>query len=297
MVSRSEKEMMALILDVAAKDARILAVLQDGSRSNPNVRKDIFQDYDIIYVVDSLEPFLEDHSWIDVFGERMILQMPEDMELYPPSPDLNGAFSFLMQFRDGNRIDLVMVPVDKLEHFTSDSLCKVIWDKGGLFTGNPLPDASEDGYLVEKPTARSFGDCCNEFWYTNSGLAKGLWREELTLVKELYHQVIHGALMQMMDWYIGSRHDWRVNPGKFGKNYQRLLAPEVYAKWLATYSDANWENIWKTVYVTMELFREAAMQVSNALGYEYPVAEDEGVMAFVQHVQELPKDAKRIYTE
>ena len=41
---RSEKEMMELILSVARKDERIRAVYMNGSRTNPNVKKDIFQD-------------------------------------------------------------------------------------------------------------------------------------------------------------------------------------------------------------------------------------------------------------
>lgn len=295
MVSRSETEMMQLILEVAEREPRVLAVLQDGSRSNPNVTKDIFQDYDIIFVVENLEPFLQDHSWVDVFGERMIMQMPEDMELYPPSPELAGAFSYLLQFKDGNRIDLMMVPLETLDHFTSDSLCKVIWDKSGVLNANPLPPASDASYIVQKPSERSFNDCCNEFWYTNAALAKGLWREEVILVKELINQVIRGALIQMMDWYIGCRHGFTVNPGKFGKFYQRYLEPEMYEKMLATYSDANLQHIWQAVYVTMDLFRNSARFVAAQLGYEYPESWDKNVTTYMLHVQQLPKDAAMIY--
>ncbi|CAM4299364.1 hypothetical protein PAAL109150_19270 [Paenibacillus alkaliterrae] len=48
---RNEKEMMDLILNTAIADERIRAVIMNGSRTNPNVKKDCFQDYDIIYVV------------------------------------------------------------------------------------------------------------------------------------------------------------------------------------------------------------------------------------------------------
>ena len=191
--------MMELILGVAEKDTQIRAVIQDGSRSNPAVSKDIFQDFDIIYIVKSLLPFKENPGWIDVFGERMIMQMPEDMELYPPDESMKGAFSYLMQFMDGNRIDLTLVPVEHSKPFTDDSLCKLLLDKDGMFDASPLPPASDRDYVVRAPTARSFRDCCNEFWYTNSGLAKGLWRKEMVLVKELYHKVIHEALTQMVE--------------------------------------------------------------------------------------------------
>ncbi|NML40837.1 aminoglycoside 6-adenylyltransferase [Chitinophaga sp. G-6-1-13] len=295
MTSRSETEMMDLILGVAAKDPRILAVLQDGSRSNPNVTPDIFQDFDIIYVVEDLTPFLQDHSWVDVFGETMILQMPEDMELYPPSPELEGAFSYLLQFKDGNRIDLVMAPLEKLGTFTADSLCKVLWDKAGLFMDEPLPPASDASHVVEKPSERSYIDCCNEFWYTNAALAKGLWREEAVLAKELINQVVRGALMQMMNWYIGCRYHFAVNPGKFGKYYQRYLEPEVYDKFMATYTEGDLHSIWQSVYTIMDLFRDTARLVAAQLGYTYPENWDAQVRAYMQHVQQLPKDAARIY--
>ena len=48
---RNEKEMMDLILGVAEKDERVRGVYMNGSRTNSNSRKDIFQDYDIVYVV------------------------------------------------------------------------------------------------------------------------------------------------------------------------------------------------------------------------------------------------------
>jgi aminoglycoside 6-adenylyltransferase len=72
---RSEEEVITLILNVANTDDRIRAVLLNGSRANPGATKDIFQDFDIIYIVTKIDTFLKSHSWIDVFGERLILQL------------------------------------------------------------------------------------------------------------------------------------------------------------------------------------------------------------------------------
>jgi aminoglycoside 6-adenylyltransferase len=71
--------MTSLILEVARKDPRIKAVLLNGSRANPSVEKDMYQDFDIVYVVDEIESWLKDDRWIDVFGPRVMLQMPERM--------------------------------------------------------------------------------------------------------------------------------------------------------------------------------------------------------------------------
>ncbi len=43
--------MLDLIINTAKEDERIRAVIMNGSRVNPNVKRDCFQDYDIIYVV------------------------------------------------------------------------------------------------------------------------------------------------------------------------------------------------------------------------------------------------------
>ena len=104
---RSEKEMIDLILDTARKDERIRAVYMNGSRTNPNAPKDLFQDYDIVYVVRETLPFIKDITWIDRFGERLYMQLPEQTGLLLGyEADLANCYGWLMQFTDGNRIDL-----------------------------------------------------------------------------------------------------------------------------------------------------------------------------------------------
>ena len=108
---RSEKEMMVLILNTAKNDERIRAVIMNGSRVNPNVSRDIFQDFDVIYVVSDISPYINNTAWIKQFGDLMILQMPDLMGNNPPEKD--EVFTYLMQFKDGNRIDLKIFPITR----------------------------------------------------------------------------------------------------------------------------------------------------------------------------------------
>ncbi|MDY4192304.1 MAG: aminoglycoside 6-adenylyltransferase [Oscillospiraceae bacterium] len=55
---RSESEMMELILSAAREDDRVRAVVLGGSRADPGAKRDLFQDYDILFLVRSVEPFL-----------------------------------------------------------------------------------------------------------------------------------------------------------------------------------------------------------------------------------------------
>ena len=101
---RSDDEMLSLIIEKANSDIRIRAVLLNGSRANPNAKEDRFRDFDIVYIVTGMQSFLMDHSWIDVFGERVILQMPDTMVIANEMETNKASFGYLMLFTDGNRI-------------------------------------------------------------------------------------------------------------------------------------------------------------------------------------------------
>ena len=72
-----------MILNFAQADERIRMVTLEGSRTNVNIPPDDFQDYDITFFVTDMESFTKDDKWLDRFGKRLIMQKPEDMELFP----------------------------------------------------------------------------------------------------------------------------------------------------------------------------------------------------------------------
>ncbi len=146
---RSEKEMFGLILDVAKNDSRIRAIYMNGSLTNPNVPKDIFQDYDIVYVVTETKSFREDKKWIDRFGERLYMQYPED-DVYYPS-DIENCYGWLIQFADGNRLDLHVETINNMKNnILDDKLCVVLLDKDNILP--KIPKATDEDYWIKRPT-------------------------------------------------------------------------------------------------------------------------------------------------
>lgn len=160
---RTEREMTALILGVAEQDARVRAVFMNGSRANPNAPRDIFQDYDIVYVVEETASFRAQPGWVDVFGERLVMQTPDEMDHAAGQPtDLARCYGYLMQFADGNRIDLRLMTLPRaLEECQSDSQTIVLLDKDGILPPLPLP--SDTAYHIRRPDQTAFAGCCNEF--------------------------------------------------------------------------------------------------------------------------------------
>ncbi len=288
---RNENEMMALILGIARDDERIRGVVMNGSRANPNAAPDIFQDYDIIYVVTEIGPFINDPAWIDRFGELMIMQKPDEME--DSSAADGDPYHFLMQFADGNRIDLTIFPAHRLDEMEEDSLTILLLDKDGIF-GSP-PPTSDKGYLPQPPSEKKFADCCNEFWWVSTYVAKGLWREEIIYAKAMQDQVIRPQLHNMLAWYIGIKTGFQGNPGKFGKYFERYLEPELWDLLQATYADADIGRTWDALEKMGSLFRLTSRHVAEHFNFSYPSAEDENVTAHLKHVRTLPKDATEIY--
>ncbi|GLV63586.1 aminoglycoside 6-adenylyltransferase [Bacillus mycoides] len=289
---RTEKEMLDLIINTANEDERIRAVIMNGSRVNPNVKRDCFQDYDIIYVVKDIQSFTSNHNWIQRFGEIMIVQMPEEMSLLPADED--GKFPYLMQFMDGNRIDLALVPVDLIDIFVGqDSLSNLLLDKDNCM--GEFPPASDKDYLIKKPTEKEFLDCCNEFWWCSTNVGKGLWREELSYAKGVLEGPVRDMLIVMLEWHIGMKTDFTVNAGKFGKHFEQYFEKDIWQQFKRTFSNAEYENIWESFFVMGNLFREAANEIASTYGYQYPQDDDDKVTSYLKHVKALPKDSTTIY--
>jgi aminoglycoside 6-adenylyltransferase len=288
---RSEREILDLILNTAKSDDRVRAVILSGSRANPGAPRDIFQDFDVVYLVTAIAPFVDDPTWIGRFGELMILQTPETMRDPPPRND--GSFAYLMQFTDGNRIDLTLFPVAGLHELEHESLSLPLLDKDGLFP--PFPPPSGRDHLPKPPTARAFSDCCNEFWWTCPYVAKGLWRKEIPYALHALDRFVREPLMKMLGWHVGMSTGFTRGPGKFGRHLERCLEPELWDMLRKTYADAGYESAWEALFTACDLFRATAVRVAEHFGFEYPHGDDARVSAHLRHVRSLPGNATELY--
>ncbi|WP_059104810.1 aminoglycoside 6-adenylyltransferase [Shouchella shacheensis] len=261
---RTEEEMLRLIVLAAEKDERVRAVMMNGSRVNPNVQKDRFQDYDIVYYVQDLESFTADHSWVDVFGQRVIMQMPEATALFPAEEE---GFSYLMQFEDGNRIDLTLLAAEDMSEASEfDSLSVILLDKDERFP--VLPDPNDSDYITRKPTTEEFSDCQNEFWWVTTYVAKGVKRRELPYAKATMEGPVRKMLVLMLQWEVGSKNEFAVNTGKDGRWLESYLEKDVWEKLVATYAGGTYAEIWEALFAMCELFEDVSASVARALDYE-----------------------------
>lgn len=292
---RTEEQMFELILGFAQRDDRVRAVYLNGSRANGNVPKDVFQDYDIVYVVEETSSFIEDRTWMKTFGDLLMLQEPDrlDKEL---GHDVVWAYAyaFLMLFDDGNRIDLRLLSLEAAAvEYGKDSLTVPLLDKDGILP--TIPESSDCDYHVKPPMKAQFDSCTNDFWWCLQNVAKGIWRDELPYAMQMFESVIRVRLDEMVDWWLGMQHGYQLSPGKMGKFYKRYLPEQYWKMYKATYSDANYRNIWDAVFTSCELFRTLAKDVALHNGFLYPEADDDRMTVYLRHIRQLPLDADAIY--
>ena len=131
---RSQEEMLAIILKKAKQEEHIRAALLQGSRVSKEAKPDCFQDYDVVFLVDAMEPFLSNPRWIDCFGRRIIMQIPE--------PPTRTRMTYLMQFADGNRIDLTLVSRDARD--TDPRVCGMVLLDKDYIKNDVYPDMSKE---------------------------------------------------------------------------------------------------------------------------------------------------------
>lgn len=273
---RSEQQIYDTILNYARADERIRMVTLEGSRTNSNIRPDAFQDYDITFFVTDMESFTADDAWLDLFGERLIMQKPEDMELFPAE---ESGFSYLMLFCDDVKMDLTLLPLDYTdEYFTRDKLVKLLLDKDGRISQPPVP--TDIDYHLRRPTGRMFDDCCNEFWNTATYVVKGLCRREILFAIDHMNEIVRKELLRMISWKVGIEQGFDFSLGKNYKFLDRHIPEGLWNRLMSTYRMDFYGQMWESLEQCLALFREISAEVAQRLGYPYPPY-DEKISAYV----------------
>ncbi|MCU6793969.1 aminoglycoside 6-adenylyltransferase [Paenibacillus sp. WQ 127069] len=283
---RTESEVIDQLLQFAHADEKVRAIILNGSRVNPNVTKDIFCDYDLIFVVTEPRYYVDHQDWIGTFGELIMMQQ-NDIKT-------NGEddYIFLMLFTDGVRIDLSFRRAETVNEHIEDSLSKLLLDKDNVLKKFAPP--SEASYITVRPLADEFQRNINNLLWCSTNAAKGLWRDELPYAKFMSDIVVRQNLMKLLSWYVGAEHNWGVNLGSASKWLKEYLPEQLWHSFERTYSGPAFSDIWESLFVTIRLAKEVGQPLAEKLNYEYPSRDHSNVLAYLERVRFLPKDTTEI---
>lgn len=252
---RTETEMFDVILQTA-KVLQVDAVTMSGSRTNPNVPKDEFQDYDVVYIVEDLDALVADLAWLERFGNRLIEQHNV----------LGHRRLYLMLFEDGNRIDLTLCPKESIQEWVdSEANFEVIKDDKGLFEAYQ-PNSKR--YWTAPPTEEEFAASCNEFWWVSAYIVKAIRRNQLIYATDHLYGICQQELLKVLAWQVTSDR----GTVDIGKNYKYLfhyLPAEKEKLFSALLDLSSIEKVGQSLFATMKLFDGEAQELAQKMGFAY----------------------------
>jgi len=267
-------EIIPKLIAFAKERTDIQACLLTGSRANPNVLSDLYQDYDVIMVTNNHEYYLHVNDWLQVFGNVVMYQhniIDESKHIY------------LILYQEMFRIDMTFIAPHRLDEILRESLLVKLLDKTGLIP--ELGSPSEIDYYIKKPTEHEFQEALNEFFWCLNNVAKGIKRDELVYVKWMFDTIVRKPLLEVIGWYVGCQYDFQVNLGAYGRFMKKYLPNDLYAMLRATYVGNNYEDIWEAIFTSCKLMRITGTFVGEKLGYQYPLQDDMNMLKYLEKIK------------
>lgn len=264
MSSRDEK--LKAVEYWIASNPDIRAALLTSSLVNPLAPVDAYSDLDIELVFDDLTPYKNSSEWIYQFGEP--LNIYEEDESY-----FNNVHAMKMvQFVDADKIDFKLYDKEKFIAETRKSKLPEDWDIGYrvlIDKDNLTKDLAPPSYqvsIIHKPSVAQFNKVYSDFWWDVSYLPKCLNRGDLFYYKFMFEHIIRIEYLEpMIEWYIGSKNNWKVSSNKHGRLFEQYLSKEEWMLVQATFAGADMKDNWKASFAMLKVFNLFAAEVANNL--------------------------------
>ena len=230
-------QLMDNVMQFANNDQRVSSVILRGSRANPNALVDEDSDYDVLYGVNDLQSFQMSDEWLSVFGDCLIMQKPESM-LSELISQTAVKEVYLMQFKDGTRLDLVVIKEGLVQtEIDADSLSVILLDKTGmLVAGEP----NKSSYVNE---LFNLDECVNEFLWLSFYVVKGARRKQLMYTQD-HLGMMRTSFMTLL------AHQYDGNAGAHFKNSEKVM--NAYE--LSRYKDTFGNDIPNSLKILFDLF-------------------------------------------
>ena len=265
---RTDQEILGLILETAKK-LQVDSVALSGSRTNDQVQKDEFQDYDVVYIVEDLDGLTADLAWLEEFGKRIIEQHNV----------LDHRRLYLMLFEDANRIDLTLCPKDHINEWVdSEAGFTVLVDEKSLFESySPSPQR----FWTSPASETDFEKSCNEFWWVSAYVVKGICRKQVIYATDHLYGICQQELLKILAWQVASDR----GTVDIGKNYKYLFKylPTEKEQEISTLLDfSSVEKLTQSLFATMQLFHQEAQSLAQKMGFDYDKEVAEKMMRYAE---------------
>jgi aminoglycoside 6-adenylyltransferase len=273
----------------AREDIRV--ALLTSTRAIPQAPVDALSDYDVILIVRDIQPFVEDKTWINDFGDVLVVYW----DPVHPDPVFGiNIISNVTEYGDRLKIDFTVWTVSLFKKILAapalpaelDAGYRVLLDKDDL-TSTMLSPTGQ-AYIPKPPTLTAYLTMINDFFSDVPYVAKCLWRDELLPAKwALDFDMKHIYLRPFLEWRAAMESNWSLPIGSLSKGLKRQLPSDIWSQFEGCYAGAVLLENWQALANTMALFRRVAIEVGAHLGYAYPHDLDQRVSAYMEEIKRM----------
>lgn len=265
----------------------VRAMVLTSTRARENAAVDWFSDYDVIVFTSEIQRRYDDRQWLESFGE-IVISWWDPLEIDPNSGLLTTGN--VVYYPNARKIDFTLWPVEMAAHVARglptelDAGYRVLLSKNE-FTAD-WPAATGEGYRHRLPNCEQYLAAVNDFFIGVPYVVTALLRGELLPAKwVLDYDMRYEYLLPMLEWYAVSIHGDSVTIGAHGKGLQPLLPAEIWAQLEQTYASLDVGENRAALSAMIQLFREVAEHVGNAIGCAYPAELHDRVMRHIETLE------------
>ncbi len=276
----AEDTIIKRVVKWAGDHDQIRVAILTGSRVGLG-QVDEFSDYDVAVYGHTFEPFLHSNGWIREIGDYWVYQKERF------DADEFEIPSRLIVLEGGARVDLSFHPLVLLRRYLERGLpdgldggYRILLDKDGIT--NNLPAPSYRAYRVGPPTKDAFLQTVYDFWFEIIGLAKYLKRQDLYFAKTIQLHYVNDLVLRTIVWRTQANHAWERSTHSLGKRMDLWVDDEIKREIPKMFSGYDVEESWLSLFAVAEFYSRLSRGVAEALGFPYPQAVEDNVMAYVR---------------
>lgn len=180
-------------------------------------------------------------------------------------------YTILEVFRkDSSKITESIISTELAVEFLKDIPNDIVflYDNMGL-----KEQVEENTCFYDLPKEYEFNQCQRQF-FAYALEASFLLLEKNQIAASLKMQELRNELLKMVDWYIRDRFSKMKNAGKKFENINYSLEDEYRSLALETFSNADYLEIYNSIFKSCQLFRKLGLILSDKLKFPYLKKED-----------------------
>lgn len=280
-IMKSYEEMYNMILNEGLGDDRIRAVTMEGSNVTPGAAHDKYSDFDVTFFTTDIRAFTTDKDYMKRFGDILIMQTPDDFYKEPYDYYGKKKFTYLTQYKDGNRIDLTFIDVSNIsEQKNFKEPRTVLVNKDNYQELKNIE--SNECFFIKKPGEFEFENTVNEFRWVSNYATKGLCRDEFFYARHAMETLMTDMFMKMINWKIGIDNDFKVTTGSASKYLKKYLSEDEMRRFKGIFAGGDYESMWDKLFLMYDYFEELSIYVAEKLSFPLDLVESRNVRDFME---------------